>query len=57
MAGFLSGLARKENKESASPQYLARNLQLFVLLRSGIIAESCECNNTGNALGILGNLL
>jgi hypothetical protein len=57
MAGFLSGLARKENKEPASPQYLAQNLQLFVLLRSGIIARSSEWNNTGNVLGTLGNLL
>ncbi|MGB7753648.1 MAG: hypothetical protein WCF88_19000 [Candidatus Acidiferrales bacterium] len=57
MAGFLSGLARKENKEPASPQYLAQNLQLFVLLRSGIIAQSSESNNTGNALSTLGDLL
>jgi hypothetical protein len=54
MAGFLSGLARKENKEPASTQDLAQNLQLFGLLRSGIIARSCESNNTGNALGTLG---
>jgi len=57
MAGFLSGLARKENKEPASPQDLARNLQLFVLLRTGIIAKRSESNNTGNALSSLGNLL
>jgi hypothetical protein len=57
MAGFLSVLARKENKEPASPQYLAQNLQLFVLLRSRIIARSSESNNTGNALGTFGNLL
>jgi hypothetical protein len=57
MAGFLSGLARKENKEPASPQDLAQNLQLFVLLRSGMIIQSSESNNTGNALRILGNLL
>jgi hypothetical protein len=57
MAGFLSGLARKENKEPASPHYLAQNLQLFVLLRSGIIARSCESNNTGNALSTLGDSL
>jgi hypothetical protein len=57
MAGFLSGLARKENKEPANPQYLAQNLQLFVLLRSGIIARSSESNNTGNVLGTVGNLL
>jgi len=48
MAGFLSDLARKENKEPASPRNLALALQLFVLLRSGIIAESCDSNNTGN---------
>jgi hypothetical protein len=57
MAGFLSGLARKENKEPASPQHLAQNLQLFVLLRSGIIAQSRESNNTGKALSTVGNLL
>jgi hypothetical protein len=57
MAGFLSGLARKENKEPASPQDLAQNLQLFVLLRSGIIAQSSESNNTSNVLGTLGILL
>jgi hypothetical protein len=57
MAGFLSGLARKENREPASPEDLAQALQLFVLLRSGIIAERGESNNTGNALGTLGNLL
>jgi hypothetical protein len=57
MAGFLSGLARKENKEPASPQDLARNLQLFVLLRTGIIAKRSESHNTGNALSSLGNLL
>jgi hypothetical protein len=57
MARFLSDLARKENKEPASPHDLAQNLQLFVLLRSGIIADSSESNNTGNALGALGNLL
>jgi hypothetical protein len=57
MAGFLSGLARKENKEPASPQDLAQNLQLFVLLRTGIIAKRSESNNTGNALSSLGNLL
>jgi hypothetical protein len=54
MAGFLSGLARKENREPASPLYLAQNLQLFVLLRSGIIAQSSESTNTGNVLGTLG---
>jgi len=54
MAGFLSGLARKENKEPASPQDLARKLQLFVLLRSGIIAQSSESNNTGKSLSALG---
>jgi hypothetical protein len=57
MAGFLSGLARKENKEPASPPDLAQNLQLFVPLRSGIIARCSEPNNTGNALRTLGNLL
>jgi hypothetical protein len=57
MAGFLSGLARKENKEPASPQDLAQNLQLFVLLRTGIIAKRSESHNTGNALSSLGNLL
>jgi len=56
-AGFLSGLARKENKEPASPQNLAQDLQLFVLLRSGIIAERSESNNTGKVLSTLGNLL
>jgi hypothetical protein len=57
MAGFLSGLARKENREPASPEDLAQALQLFVLLRSGIIAQRSDCDNTGNALGTLGNLL
>jgi hypothetical protein len=57
MAGFLSRLARKENKEPASPQDLAQNLQLFVLLRGGIIAQGSESNNTGNVLGTLGILL
>jgi hypothetical protein len=57
MAGFLSRLARKENKEPASPQDLAQNLRLFVLLRSGIIARSSGSNNTGKALSTLGNLL
>jgi hypothetical protein len=57
MAGFLSDLARKENKEPASPQDLARNLQLFVLLRGGIIARSSQSNNTGNSLRALVILL
>jgi hypothetical protein len=57
MAGFLSGLAREENKEPASPQDLARNLQLFVLLRTGIIGDCSECNNTGKALSSQVNLL
>jgi hypothetical protein len=57
MAGFLSRLALKENKEPASPQDLAQNLRLFVLLRSGIIAESSGSNNTDKALSTLGNLL
>jgi hypothetical protein len=47
-------LARKENKEPASPQYLAQNLQLFALLRSGRIAESSKSSNTGNSLPVLG---
>jgi hypothetical protein len=54
MAGFLSDLARKENKEPASPQNLAQGLQLFVLLRSGIITPNRESNNTGNSLRVLG---
>jgi hypothetical protein len=57
MAGFLSGLARKVNREPANPPYLAQNLQLFVPLRSGIIADCGESKNTGNALGTFGNLL
>jgi len=57
MAGFLSRLAREENKEPASPQDLAQNLQLFVLLRSGIVAQGSESNNTGNVLRTLGILL
>jgi hypothetical protein len=57
MAGFLSGLARKENEEPAGPHRLAQNLQLFVLLRSGRIAQSSESNHTGNVLGTLGILL
>jgi len=57
MAGFLSGLVRKENKEPASPQYLAQKLQLFALLRSDIIAESGRSNNTGNLLHALVILL
>jgi len=57
MAGFLSGLVRKENKEPASPQYLAQKLQLFALLRSDIIAESGRSNNTGNLLHVLVILL
>jgi hypothetical protein len=55
IAGFLSGWERKENNEPASPQYLAQNLQLFVLRR--IIAERSGLNNTGNVLGTLGDLL
>jgi hypothetical protein len=54
MAGFLSDLARKENKEPASPRDLAQNVQLFVLLRSGIIAQRSESNNTGKSLRDLG---
>jgi hypothetical protein len=57
MAGFLSGLAREENKEPASPQDLARNLQLFVLLRTGIIADRSEFNNTGKVLSFRVDLL
>jgi hypothetical protein len=57
MAGFLSGLAREENKEPTSPQDLARNLQLFVLLRSGIIADRRQINNTGDALSLQVDLL
>jgi hypothetical protein len=45
---FLFGA--KENKEPASPEDLARNLQLFVLLRIGMIAEGSERSNTGKAL-------
>ncbi len=52
---FLVGA--QENKEPASPEDLARNLQLFVLLRSGIIAERSESNNTGKALSAPVNLL
>jgi hypothetical protein len=57
MAGFLSGLAREENKEPASPRDLARNLQLFVLLRTAIIAVRSQFDNTGWALSFQAVLL
>jgi hypothetical protein len=57
MAGFLSVLAREENQKPVSPEYLARNLQLFVPFRSRIIADCAQSNNTVDALGPLVNLL
>jgi hypothetical protein len=50
-------LAREENKKPASPQNLARNLQLFVLFRTGIIADCTQFNNTGKALSASAELL
>jgi hypothetical protein len=50
MAGFLSVLARAEIKKPASPADPERNLQLFILFRSGIIADCTQFNNTGKAL-------
>jgi hypothetical protein len=50
MAGFLSVLAREENKKPASPADPARHLQLFILFRSRIIAACTKFNNTGKAL-------
>jgi hypothetical protein len=46
----LSGLAREENKKPASPEDLARNVQLFILFRTGIIRDCTPFNNTGKAL-------
>jgi hypothetical protein len=57
MAGFLSVLAREENKKPASPEDLARNLQLFILFRTGIIADGTQFNNTGKALSSQAELL
>src|ERR1700691_3000659 len=57
MAGFLSVLAREENKKPASPEDLARNLQLFILFRTGIIADCAQLNNTGKALSSYAELL
>jgi hypothetical protein len=50
-------LAREENKEPASPRYLARDLRLFVLLRTRIIPDRIEFNNTGKALSFRVKLL
>jgi len=57
MAGFLFVLAREENKKPASPEDLARNVQLFILFRTGIIGDSTPCNNTGKALRAQAKLL
>jgi hypothetical protein len=50
MAGFLSVLAREENKKPPSPEDLARNVQLFILFRTGIIRDCTPIDNTGKAL-------
>jgi hypothetical protein len=50
-------LAREENKKPPSPENLARNVQLFILFRTGIIRDCTPSNNTGKALSSWAELL